>query len=273
MARRQRQSDETLIELYLDMLAAERGAAANTLAAYRRDLEDFSADLAKAGVAIAAADSDELRAHLRRLSKRGLAASSVARRLSAIRQLYRFLYGEGHRGDDPAAVIEGPKRGRALPKVLSVKQVDDLLAQSRGNMNADSVADRLRAARLACLLEVLYATGLRVSELVALPQTAARPEQKMLLIRGKGGRERMVPLNDSAKRAMADYLALRDGSAEARAEIRSDEMAVSLVRRERSRQPPAFRPRTEIARRRRGAQAGAGEPARAASRLRQPSPA
>ena len=158
---------------------------------------------------IAAADSDALRAHLGRLARRGLAASSVARRLSAIRQLYRFLYSEGHRGDDPAAVIEGPKRGRALPKVLSVKQVDDLLAQARTAMNADTMAERLRAARLACLLEVLYATGLRVSELVALPQTAARPEQKMLLIRGKGGRERMVPLNDSAKRAMADYLALR----------------------------------------------------------------
>jgi integrase/recombinase XerD len=209
MARRPRQSNETLIELYLDMLAAERGAAANTLAAYRRDLQDFSADLAKAGSGIARADSDELRAHLGRLAKRGLAASSVARRLSAIRQLYRFLYSEGHRGDDPAAVIEGPKRGRALPKVLSVKQVDDLLAQARTAMNAGTMAERLRAARLACLLEVLYATGLRVSELVALPQTAARPEQKMLLIRGKGGRERMVPLNDSAKRAMADYLALR----------------------------------------------------------------
>jgi integrase/recombinase XerD len=169
----------------------------------------FSTDLTKAGVSIAAADSDALRAHLGRLSKRGLAASSVARRLSAIRQLYRFLYSEGHRSDDPAAVIEGPKRGRALPKVLSVKQVDELLAQSRSNMAADSVSERLRAARLACLLEVLYATGLRVSELVALPQTAARPEHKMLLIRGKGGRERMVPLNDSAKRAMADYLELR----------------------------------------------------------------
>jgi integrase/recombinase XerD len=210
MARRPRQSDETLIELYLDMLAAERGTATNTLAAYRRDLEDFSADLGKAGVAIAAAVSDDLRAHLARLSKRGLAASSVARRLSAIRQLYRFLYSEGHRGDDPAAVIEGPKRGRALPKVLSVKQVDDLLAQARSKTTADAMSERLRAARLTCLLEVLYATGLRVSELVALPQMAARPEQKMLLIRGKGGRERMVPLNDSAKRAMTDYLALRE---------------------------------------------------------------
>src|SRR5262245_48360218 len=115
MARRPRQSDDTLIELYLDMLAAERGAAANTLAAYRRDLEDFGDDLAKHGASIAGADTDALRIHLGRLARRGLAASSVARRLSAIRQLYRFLYSEGHRGDDPAAVIEGPKRGRALP--------------------------------------------------------------------------------------------------------------------------------------------------------------
>jgi integrase/recombinase XerD len=210
MARRPRQSDETLIELYLDMLAAERGAAANTLAAYRRDLEDFSADLAKAGRRIAAADSDDLRAHLGRLAKRGLAASSVARRLSAIRQLYRFLYSEGHRGDDPAAVLEGPKRGRALPKVLSIRQVDDLLAQARAGIDAETLPERLRASRLACLLEVLYATGLRVSELVALPQAAARPGQQMLMVRGKGGRERIVPLNDSAKRAMADYLAMRE---------------------------------------------------------------
>jgi len=209
MARRPRQSNDTLIELYLDMLAAERGAAVNTLDAYRRDLEDFATDLGKHGVPIADADTDDLRGHLGRLAKRGLAASSVARRLSAIRQLYRFLYGEGHRGDDPAAVIEGPKRGRALPKVLSVKEVDELLAQARTGMTAEQPAERLRAARLACLLEVLYATGLRVSELVALPQSAARPEQKMLMIRGKGGRERIVPLNDSAKRAMSDYLALR----------------------------------------------------------------
>jgi len=210
MGRRPRQTDETLIELYLDMLAAERGAAANTLDAYRRDLNDFSADLSGHGGRIAQADSDALRAHLVRLDKRGLAASSVARRLSAIRQLYRFLYAEGHRGDDPAAVIEGPKRGRALPKVLSVKQVDDLLAQARAAMNVEAPAERLRAARLACLLEVLYATGLRVSELVALPISAARRDQAMLMVRGKGDRERMVPLNDAAKRAMMGYLALRE---------------------------------------------------------------
>ena len=209
MGRRPRASDETLIELFLDMIAAERGASRNTLDAYRRDLADFSADLSAAGGSIAAADSDELRAYLGRLTKRGLAATSVARRLSAIRQLYRFLYSEGHRGDDPAAVIEGPKRGRSLPKVLSIQQVDDLLAQARDGVKAKAKSGRLRAARMNCLLEVLYATGLRVSELVALPEAAARRDQRMLVIRGKGGRERLVPLNDQAKRTMTDYLAMR----------------------------------------------------------------
>ena len=251
MARRARQSDQALIELYLDMLAAERGAAENTLAAYRRDLADFAADLAKHGFCIAEADSDDLRGHLSRLGKRGLAAASVARRLSAIRQLYRFLYAEGHRADDPAAVLEGPKRGRALPKVLSVKQVDHLLAQARHGMSTEPLAERVRAARLTCLLEVLYATGLRVSELVALPVTAARRDQRMLVIRGKGGRERVVPLNDIAKRAMADYLALRE-RATGVPQVRAAEMAVSVVRRERTPEPPALRPRTEVARGGRG---------------------
>jgi integrase/recombinase XerD len=209
MARRPHTSNDTPIELFLDMLAAERGASANTLEAYRRDLADFSADLAESQQGVATADSDVLRAHLGRLAKRGLAPASVARRLSAIRQLYRFLYGEGHRSDDPAAMLEGPKRGRSLPKVLSIKQVDELLKQARDGMKAKSNTERLRAARLTCLLEVLYATGLRVSELVALPQAAARRDQRMLVIRGKGGRERLVPLNDPAKHAMSDYLALR----------------------------------------------------------------
>jgi integrase/recombinase XerD len=209
MGRRPRATDQTLIELFLDMLAAERGASANTLDAYRRDLTDFSADQGKAGGSIAVANTDALRAYLSRLARRGLAPASVARRLSAIRQLYRFLYAEGHRTDDPAAVLEGPKRGRNLPKILSVRQVDELLAAARRAMASESQSDRLRAARLACLLEVLYATGLRVSELVALPETAARGDQRMLVIRGKGGRERLVPLNEPAKRTMSDYLALR----------------------------------------------------------------
>jgi integrase/recombinase XerD len=209
MARRPRPSNESLIELFLDMLAAERGASGNTLDAYRRDLTDFAADLTRAGGSVATAGGDDLRRHLARLDKRGLAPASVARRLSAIRQLYRFLYSEGHRGDDPAAAIEGPKRGRSLPGVLSVGEVNALLAQAQADMQAEAPSKRLSAARLNCLLEVLYATGLRVSELVALPESAARRDQRMLVIRGKGGRERMVPLNDAAKRAMSDYLALR----------------------------------------------------------------
>jgi integrase/recombinase XerD len=215
MARRPRPSNETLIELYLDMLAAERGASQNTLDAYRRDLTSLAADLDSANREIATAASEDLRAHLRRLATRGAAPTSVARRLSAIRQLYRFLYSEGHRGDDPAAAIEGPKRGRNLPKVLSVRQVDELLTQARAGTTAPALPERLRAARLTCLLEVLYATGLRVSELVGLPESAARRDQRMLVVRGKGGRERLVPLNDAAKSAMAEYLALRS---EAKAE-------------------------------------------------------
>jgi integrase/recombinase XerD len=210
MARPKAAGNETLIELFLDMIAAERGASVNTLDAYRRDLADFSADLTVKNQTIAAADSDALRAYLGRLSKRQLAPASVARRLSAIRQLYRFLYSEGRRGDDPAAAIEGPKRGRRLPKVLSIREVDELLAQAKTATQSESKSERLRAARMECLLEVLYATGLRVSELVALPDSAARRDQRMLVIRGKGGRERLVPLNDAARRTMKDYLALRE---------------------------------------------------------------
>jgi len=211
MTGRPRANDEAAIELFLDMLAAERGAGENTLAAYRNDLEDLSAHLRAHGVAIADADTDDLRGFLKSLDERGFKASSLARRLSATRQLYRFLYAEGKRGDDPAAVLEGPKRARTLPKVLSIKEVDGLLAQARANAEntEQPIAQRLRSARLLCLLEVVYATGLRVSELVALPASAARRDQRMLVVRGKGGKERLVPLNQAAKRAMAEYLALR----------------------------------------------------------------
>ncbi|MEA2953729.1 MAG: integrase/recombinase XerD [Alphaproteobacteria bacterium] len=211
MARQPRQSDESLIELFLDMLAAERGAGVNTLSAYRRDLNDLSAYLG-AGVAnIAKATTDHLRTYLGTLATRGFKASSVARRLSAMRQLYRFLYAEGHRRDDPAAVLEGPKRGLTLPKILSIADVDRLLTQAHAGVTdpEQPATERLRAARLACLLELLYATGLRVSELVALPASAARHKAPMLVVRGKGNKERMVPLNDAAKRTMTDYLTLR----------------------------------------------------------------
>jgi integrase/recombinase XerD len=209
------QSDERLIDLYLDMLAAERGAAANTLEAYRRDLEDFAGDLREQGGTIATAQNSDIREYLGRLSGRGFSAASVARRLSAIRQLYRFLYAEGNRKDDPAAAIEGPKRGRPLPKVLSISHVDQLLSTAREGIadKARPVGERLRAARLACLLEVLYATGMRVSELVALPASAARRDERMLIVRGKGNKERLVPLNESARQAMRDYLTLREEAA------------------------------------------------------------
>jgi integrase/recombinase XerD len=197
--------------LFLDMLAAERGAGANTLSAYRNDLEDLSAHMRASRRALAGATTDDLRDFIASLSERGFKASSLARRLSAVRQFYRFLYAEGRRTDDPAAVLEGPKRGRPLPKVLSIADVEALLkkAQTNSENAKQPLAQRLRATRLLCLLEVVYATGLRVSELVTLPATAARRDQRMLVVRGKGGKERLVPLNAKAKRAMSDYLELR----------------------------------------------------------------
>jgi integrase/recombinase XerD len=211
MARSSSSSDRRLVELFLDMLAAERGAAANTLAAYTGDLDDFSAHLRAARRTVANARSDDVRAYLAALARRGFSASSVARRLSAIRQLFRFLYAEGHRTDDPGAAIEGPRRSRPLPKVLTIADVDRLLAAARAPAEdaAKPLPERLRAMRLVCLLEVLYATGMRVSELVTLPAAAARRDQRVLMIRGKGGKERIVPLNDSARRAMSEYLAVR----------------------------------------------------------------
>jgi integrase/recombinase XerD len=208
-------SGQSLIALFLDMLAAERGAGTNTLAAYRHDLTALDAHLARAGRTLARAATADLRGYLAALADDEFKPASVARRLSAIRQFFRFLYAENHRSDDPAAVLEGPKRGRALPKTLSIAEVDRLLDCARAAVNdADqSAAARLRAARLLCLLETVYATGLRVSELVALPASAARRDQALLIVRGKGGKERVVPLNGAAKSAMAEYLALRDGAA------------------------------------------------------------
>jgi integrase/recombinase XerD len=213
-----------LVELFLDMLSAERGGAANTLEAYTRDLDDLSAFLAAQGgtkartkgrtgaLTVATAATADLRAYLGDLAVRGFKPASVARRLSAIRQLYRFLYAEGHRSDDPAAILEGPKRSRPLPKVLTIGDVDRLIAAARQAADATEVAvpERLRARRLYCLLELLYATGLRISELVALPASAARRDERMLIVRGKGGKERLVPLNEAAKAAMRGYASLRE---------------------------------------------------------------
>jgi integrase/recombinase XerD len=207
-ARAARNSDQQVAALYLDMLAAERGAGKNTLVAYGRDLADFTAYLSAARRSVAKASTEDLRGYLSELARRGMTPATVARRLSAIRQLYRFLYAEGRRKDDPAAVLEGPKRVRALPKTLTLGEVDRLLRVATICDPAAPLAVRLRAARLACLVEMLYATGLRVSELVALPASAARHDARVIVVRGKGNKERMVPLNDAAKRATAAYLAL-----------------------------------------------------------------
>ena len=206
---RSKASDSKLTGLFLDMLAAEQGAGENTLAAYRRDLTDLSAFLGRTGQGFAGVKTETLRDYLADLDGRGFKSSSVARRLSAMRHLFRFLLNERIRADDPAAILSGPKRGRGLPKVLSIGDVDRMLTRAR-ELAQDaraSPSQRLRAMRLYCLLEVLYATGLRASELVALPRAAARHEARMIMVRGKGNKERMVPLNEASRRAMTDYLA------------------------------------------------------------------
>jgi integrase/recombinase XerD len=206
---RAKPSDAKLIDLFLDMLAAEQGAGDNTLDAYRRDLTDFSGFLAAKGQSFVGTETQSLRDYLADLDTRGFKSSSVARRLSAMRHLFRFLLNERIRSDDPAAILSGPKRGRGLPKVLSISDVDRLLTHAKAlTEEADtSPQERLRTIRLYCLLEVLYATGLRVSELVALPLSAARTDARMIVVRGKGNKERLVPLNEASRRAMADYLA------------------------------------------------------------------
>ena len=202
-------SDAKLTNLFLDMLAAEQGAGRNTLDAYRRDLTDFSEFLSHRGQNFAGAETESLRDYLADLDSRGFKSSSVARRLSAMRHLFRFLLNERIRSDDPAAILSGPKRGRGLPKVLSIADVDRLLVRAKALAEAAEASplQRLRGMRLYCLLEVLYATGLRVSELVALPLSASRRDARMIVVRGKGDKERLVPLNEASRQAMADYLA------------------------------------------------------------------
>ena len=209
---RSKPSDAKLIDLFLDMLAAEQGAGANTLEAYRRDLSDLSDFLSRSGQSFAVTETQTLRDYLADLDTRGFASSSVARRLSAVRHLFRFLLNERLRSDNPASILSGPKRGRALPKVLSIADVDRMLTRAKELAQASdaSALQRLRRIRLYCLLEVLYATGLRVSELVALPYSAARHDARMIVVRGKGNKERLVPLNEASRQAMTDYLAAMD---------------------------------------------------------------
>ncbi|MCW5672966.1 MAG: site-specific tyrosine recombinase XerD [Xanthobacteraceae bacterium] len=203
-----------LRDLFLDMIATERNVSKNTLDAYARDLNDYAAFLAGKKSDFSKADTQTIRNYLSALHMRELAASSVARKLSAIRQLHRFLYTEGKRGDDPSAVLEGPRRGRPLPKVMSIDEVTKLLATAheaaaQGADTKEAAARRLRALRLAALLELLYASGLRVSELIALPASAAHTKQDAIIVRGKGNKERLVPIGDAAKRAMKAYFDAR----------------------------------------------------------------
>ncbi len=203
-----------LADLFLDMQAAERAAAGNTIAAYRRDLDDYLAFLAARGAHPAGVEPDTVRAYLVTLDERGLAASSAARRLSAVRGFHRFLYTEGQAPADPTAAIAGPRSRRPLPKTLTIEEVDRLLAAARDAAERTEGAplERLRAARMHCLLELLYATGLRVSELVSLPATAARTRERVLVVRGKGAKERLVPLTEAARAAARAYLGLLEAS-------------------------------------------------------------
>ncbi|WOJ91085.1 site-specific tyrosine recombinase XerD [Methylocapsa polymorpha] len=203
-----------LIDGFLDMIAAERGAAKNTIEAYARDLADYVAALDGARKTPVDATTDDIRAYLLSLEARGLKPTSSGRKLSSLRQFHRFLVAEGRRADDPAAILEGPRRGRGLPKILSVAEVDRLLSVSKEGLEdaARPPAERLRALRTAALLELLYATGLRVSELVALPKSAARTKEPLINIRGKGGRERLAPMSEPARRAIRAYRELLEKS-------------------------------------------------------------
>ncbi len=193
------------ISTFLEAQAAELGAATNTLLAYGRDLKDFSAWLERRKSSFAVADRDQIEGYLIDCDAEGLSRSTRARRLSAVKQIYRFAFEEGWREDNPAIQIKGPGRQKRLPKTLDVPEVDRLLQAAR--QTGRSKTDRLRNT---CLMELLYATGMRVTELVSLPVSSARGDPRMLLILGKGGKERMVPLSPPAREALAAWLILRD---------------------------------------------------------------
>ncbi|MCD7061262.1 site-specific tyrosine recombinase XerD [Pelagibacterium xiamenense] len=195
-----------LLDAFLEMMSAERGAAANTIASYRRDLDDYLDALAGRQQRALKAPRDAVADYLAGLEAQGLAASSQARRLSAIRQFHRFLVSEGLREDDPTRIIASPKPGRPLPKVMSVEDVDRLL----GLAEEEASSGEEKAVRLYVLLELLYATGLRVSELVALERKALMRDASYLTVTGKGGKERIVPLNDRARDALMGWLEGRE---------------------------------------------------------------
>lgn len=204
---------DTAIETFLEMMSAERGAAENTLQSYRHDLEAASEFIASKGAKLSQATPAQIQATLDDMAQQGFASTTQARRLSALKQFYKFLYTEGLRNDDPTGIIDAPKKRQSLPKVLSEKQVSQLLELSEAEIqqcSTEKSGDYLRALRLHALLETLYATGLRVSELVSLPVSVIRSDHRFLMVRGKGGKERLVPLSGKARSALQNYLTLRD---------------------------------------------------------------
>jgi integrase/recombinase XerD len=201
-------SDGHLVEAFLEMMSAERGAAQNTIEAYRRDLEDYSAFLSTRGARAMTASRAEVVAYLSALNAQGLSASSSARRLSAIRQFHRFLCADNIRPDDPTRIVASPRARRPLPKVLSIAEVDKLLSTAEAEAVADASPQKQAAAlRLYVLLELIYATGMRVSELVGLKRAAVMRDATFLTVRGKGNKERVVPVNDRARDAVRAYVA------------------------------------------------------------------
>lgn len=197
--------DASLAERFIELLVAERNAAANTVEAYRRDLGDLAGFLVRRKRQLGSAASDDLRLYLRRLDDAGMAERTVARRLSALRQFYRFLVAEGVRADDPTMSLDSPRRGRSLPKLVAEDEVARLIEAARSREPAD-------AARLVALLELLYGAGLRVSELVGLPVATVLRDARVLVVRGKGAKERMVPLGEPARDAIIAWLPFRDAA-------------------------------------------------------------
>ena len=189
-------------EAFLEMMAAERSASLNTIEAYKRDLEEFAQFVVTRGTRIEAATADQVRDYLRMRARTGLASVTMARKLSVLRGYFAFLLGEGVRRDDPCAVMDTPRLGRRLPKTLNQDEVGRILAKARDRDGADG-------RRLTALVEILYATGLRVTELVTLPISALSRDRRVLVVRGKGGKERMVPLGTPARQAIELYLADR----------------------------------------------------------------
>ncbi|MGE5567369.1 MAG: site-specific tyrosine recombinase XerD [Parcubacteria group bacterium] len=189
-------------EAFLEMMAVERSAARNTITAYTKDLEDAAGFLARRGRDLADASLEDVEAYFGDLSARGLSPATAARRRAAVRQFYRFVLGEGWRKDDPSRRVDAPKKGRPLPKVLSREEVDRLIA-------AAAAKDGAQGLRLACMVELLYASGLRISELLNLPLAALARDPAYLIVKGKGGKERLAPLNDKARAAVKAYLPVR----------------------------------------------------------------